>query len=114
MFMFTFRSMKANFTEFHSPAELQHELAVRLRDLRISKQVTQDEIASKTRLSRNAIRRLETIGQASVSTLIRYLHALDAGRTLDAIAPRVAQSPIALFRQQSAAPRQRVRKPTKT
>jgi putative transcriptional regulator len=96
--------------QLESPEGLQVELAHRLRALRVSRNLTQEQLADKARLSRKAVRNLEQTGQASITTLMRSLHALDAAVALDAIAPRTSVSPIQIFRGQQK--RQRVRRKT--
>ena len=80
---------------FESPDALLSALAERLKQLRISKGLTQGDLATRANLSRQAISDLESSGKSSLQTLSRFLYALGEGRVIDSIAPQTTFSPMA-------------------
>ena len=75
------------------------ELGQRLRALRLSRNVTQKELAQATTLSLNAIKALES-GKGKLSTLIAVLRELQALDQLDILLPEETLSPLQLARMQ--------------
>ena len=94
---------------FQSPAEIQNNLSHRLRELRLDRGLSQEELAAKASISRRAVRALESGARSSVTSLIRALHAMGAAGPVDIIAPRAPISPIQILRSQTE--RFRVRRP---
>jgi len=91
--------------------ELQRELGQRLRANRISRSLSQNDLAKKAGVSLKTLRNLELGEGSSVDTLVRTLKALDATQAIELIAPAPTVSPIAMLKNARA--RQRVRHSTK-
>jgi transcriptional regulator with XRE-family HTH domain len=96
---------------FRTPEELQAALGERMRKLRLSRNIDQRTAASKAGISEKALRNLEAGRGSSVETLLRTLKALDYLQGIDALAPEVTVSPLAMLRRSS--PQRRVRRPRK-
>lgn len=94
-----------------TPKELQQQLGLAIRALRLRKNFTQRETAEKAGVSLRAMASLETSGSSSVETLVRVLKAVDATAVIGQIAPPAAISPMALLH--TPTPPQRARKPRK-
>jgi transcriptional regulator with XRE-family HTH domain len=94
-------------TSIKTPAELQKELGDGIRQLRINRRLTQQQLAAKAGISPLAVAKLERAEGSNVSTLIRVLHALGATDFIASLAPAPQVSPLALLRTSS--PPQRVR-----
>jgi transcriptional regulator with XRE-family HTH domain len=92
-----------------SPLDLQPELGTRLRRLRVDRNLTQAELASRANLNRDTVQQLERSGKGSVASLLSVLWALGERDALDKLAPRPGFSPIQAFRSHKE--RQRVRRP---
>jgi transcriptional regulator with XRE-family HTH domain len=93
---------------FKTPEEIQHNLARRVRELRLSRNITREEITRRTAVSTQAIQNLETTGKASVETLVRVLNVL--GTDCSEVIPLPTGSsvdPIEVFN--NSKPRQRAR-----
>jgi len=91
-----------------NPEELQLELSRRLRELRVRRNFTQNELAAKAGVGPRAIADLENGAKTTVRTLVRALHALDSAEGFDAVAPHSTVSPIDVLR--GHAERKRVRR----
>jgi transcriptional regulator with XRE-family HTH domain len=91
-----------------SPTELQHELGAALRALRVSRGLTQSEVAAKAGVALRSIATLERAGNSSLETFVRALNALQAADVIAKLAPQPQVSPLALLRNGGNAP-QRVR-----
>src|SRR4051812_32951452 len=91
-----------------SPADLQSDLGRAIRALRISRRLTQRDLAAKANISPLAVAKLERAEGSNVTTLVRVLHALDAAEFIQHLAPTPQVSPLALLR--SAEAPQRVRR----
>jgi len=74
-----FNSKIANKLDFKlsNPEEIGHELGYRLKDQRISKHWTQQELADRTGLDVGTVKNLENKGQCALLTLIKIAMALD-------------------------------------
>lgn len=75
------------------------EIGMRLKSLRLRKNLTQQQLSSAVLVSLNSIKSLEG-GKGKLSTLIAVLRELDALNTLDSFIPEPGISPIQLARQQ--------------
>ena len=84
--------------EFKKPDELQIELGSRIRNLRIRQAVTQREDAEKANVALRAVMNLESGAGSTASTLVRVLKALNAENAIEALAPSVSVSPMALLK----------------
>ena len=100
-----------NLSVSKTPGELQQALGERLRRLRLRRDLDQLQAAAKAGVSEKALRNLEAGRGSTVETLLRVLKALDALGGLDAIAPPLSVSPLALL-DQGGEPR-RVSRPRK-
>jgi transcriptional regulator with XRE-family HTH domain len=94
--------------DFMSASELQAHLGEQVRQLRISKDLTQFSTAEKAGISERAMKDLEAGRGSTVETLLRVLKALDSLAGLDLIVPKPTISPLAMLRHTKS--RQRVRR----
>jgi transcriptional regulator with XRE-family HTH domain len=93
--------------EFKTPDELQMILGERLKALRISRSLSQDQVAAKAGVSLKTLSNLELGNGSSVETLLRALKALNAINALEALSPTPTISPLAILK--SRKPLRRVR-----
>ncbi len=94
--------------DFLSISELPARLGEQIRQLRISKNLTQFSAAEKAGISERAMKDLEAGRGSTVETLLRVLKALDSLAGLDLIVPKPTISPLAMLRHSK--PRRRVRR----
>lgn len=73
---------------------LQRELGSRLRDLRLNRNESQQELARRAGVGKATLQRLEEGRSGTIVTLLRVLRALDLDN-LDALVPAVERSPLA-------------------
>jgi len=78
---------------------IEKEIASRIKALRLSKNITQKELAEATTLSLNSIKSLES-GRSKISTLIAVLRELEALEYLDNFIPEISISPMQLAKTQ--------------
>ena len=78
---------------------IEKEIASRIKALRLSKNITQKELAEATTLSLNSIKSLES-GRSKISTLIAVLRELEALEYLDNFIPEISISPMQLAKMQ--------------
>ncbi|MEO8331589.1 MAG: helix-turn-helix transcriptional regulator [Gallionella sp.] len=83
---------------FNTPDELQVLLGERVRRLRLSRNLSQQETAEKAGISEKALRNMESGRGSTVETLLRVLKALDQLQGLDLLAPEVSVDPMVLLR----------------
>lgn len=88
--------------QFKSPTELQVELGMRLRQLRLSRNVDQRATAEKAGITRAALQNLEAGNGSSVQTLLRTLKALNYLEGIEALAPQPTVNPLALLKTKKA------------
>jgi transcriptional regulator with XRE-family HTH domain len=93
---------------FASPRELQIELGLRMRQLRLSRNIDQRSAAEKAGVTRAALQNLEAGRGSRVQTLLRTLKALDYVEGIEILAPQPTVNPLALLRTKT--PPQRVRR----
>ena len=91
-----------------SPSELQRDLGAATRALRVSRGLTQSEVAAKAGVALRSIATLERVGNSSLETFVRALNALGAADVIAKLAPQPQVSPLALLRHGGNA-QQRVR-----
>jgi transcriptional regulator with XRE-family HTH domain len=91
-----------------SPSELQRDLGVATRALRVSRGLTQSELAAKAGVALRSIATLERAGNSSLETFVRALNALGATDVIAKLAPQPHVSPLAMLRHGGHVP-QRVR-----
>lgn len=78
-----------------SDAAIEAELGRRIRELRLRRNITQQELADATVLSLGTIKSLEA-GRGKLSTLVAVLRALGALQELDKLVPPISLSPLQL------------------
>lgn len=83
-----------------SDSDIEAELGRRIRELRLRKNITQEELANAACLHRNAIGALESGKGSRLATLIAVLRELDALDQLDQFIPEITISPLQLARSQ--------------
>jgi transcriptional regulator with XRE-family HTH domain len=88
-----------------SPAELQRDLGAVVRTLRISRGMTQAEVAAKAGVALRSLASLERSGISSLATFVRALNALQAADVIAKLAPEPHVSPLAMLRRGEAVPR---------
>jgi transcriptional regulator with XRE-family HTH domain len=97
------------------PGETTGDLAQALGDavraLRIDRNLNQRDLAAQAGVSLNAVRHLESGGNATLASLIQILRALGREDWLKTLAPVASINPLTLPR--TATPRQRVRRPAR-
>lgn len=91
--------------------ELLVQLGEQLRAQRLRQNLTLEEVAGKTGLSINAVRRLESGEGSSLSSFVGVLKALNKAAWLDTLQPSVTINPLDMIHKR--APRQRAFKPRK-
>lgn len=82
-------------------------LGERLAAQRLSRNLTQRQLAERAAVSLNTLNRLENGRNASLDTLIRVLEALDLGDRLDALAPPADVRPVDRVRTTARTERKR-------
>jgi transcriptional regulator with XRE-family HTH domain len=95
--------------QFNSPQELQTELGRRIRQLRLSRNISQRAAAEKAGVTRAALQNLEAGRGSSVQTLLRTLKALNYLEGIEMLAPQPTVNPLALLKTKT--PPQRARQP---
>jgi transcriptional regulator with XRE-family HTH domain len=95
--------------QFKSPQELQIELGLRIRQLRLSRNIDQRAVAEKAGVTRAALQNLEAGRGSSVQTLLRTLKALNYLEGIEMLAPQPTVNPLALLKTKT--PPQRARHP---
>lgn len=83
--------------DFYSLSDdgVAEELGVRIKALRLRKNITQDKLAGAVMLSLNSIKSLES-GRGKLSTLIAVLRELGVLEQLDSFIPEATVSPLQL------------------
>lgn len=97
---------------YRTTPEIQLELGRKLKELRLSRNITQSEIARKTGSAESSIIRLERTGTGSIRTLVHVLRVLDAD--LSEIIPQSAAAeikPMEMLEETTTQLRQRARRP---
>lgn len=89
--------------------ELLADLGEQLRAQRLRANLTLEDVAKKTGMSINAVRRLESGEGSTLSSFVSVLKALQRESWLHTLRPAVTVSPLDMLKQR--APRQRAFKP---
>lgn len=97
---------------FATTEEALRGVGERVRALRISKNVTQEQVAKKAGVSLRTVRELERHGKSSVETLIRVLRALDITDPISSLAPAPRISPMRLLHSTKVPQRARTARTT--
>ncbi len=93
--------------------EIEKRIGRHLRERRLLRRWSQTELAELANVSVGAVKSLEAGAGSTVGTLAKVLRALGAESWVEALAPPVRVSPLALAEEQRralAAPRRRVRR----
>jgi transcriptional regulator with XRE-family HTH domain len=102
----------SNLVDFRlaSTAEVMQALGRRLRDQRMSKLITQEELAGRAGVALGAVKKLESTGKVTVETLVQVTRALGLLDEFTALFSIRAQTSIAEMERNALAKRQRARK----
>jgi transcriptional regulator with XRE-family HTH domain len=85
------------------------ELGVRIKRLRLAKNLSQQQLADMTQSSLSSVRRLEGQGQGGFEFIVRVAQALQAVEQLESLFIQPIHSIAQAEREQSLAQRQRAR-----
>lgn len=85
--------------------ELEQRLGVRLRELRLLKNIDQRALAAQAGVSLNALKHLESGKGARVNSLVKVLRALDRIDWLESLAPTVSISPMQMLKHDRREPK---------
>lgn len=69
----------------HTPPELVLGIGLRAREMRLSRNMTQDQLAVRAGVGVASVRRFEKDGTTTLDTLARIACALNAGGDIDAV-----------------------------
>ncbi len=97
-----------NITHLSTDQAVLLELGQRLANLRLSRGITQEQLAHAAGVSKRTVQRLEDGSPAQLTNLIRCLRALDRLDALDVLLPKQADNPLDLL-QRRGQPRRRAR-----
>lgn len=97
-----------------SNIQIEQELGNRLKERRIDLNLTQDDIASRSGLSRRTITAIENGEGSTLGTFIALLRALNALDALEDFLPDPGISPIAMTSRVQETPRKYASKPRRT
>jgi transcriptional regulator with XRE-family HTH domain len=100
--------------EFLSNPQIEQELGKRLKNRRLDLNLSQEQIAIRSGLSRRTITAIEHGEGSTLTTLIALLRALNALDTLESFLPDPGISPIAMTSMLRGEPRKYASKPRKT
>jgi len=79
---------------YKSPEALASEIGLKLERLRLSRNITQMELARDAGISERTLRRLESGDGATLDSLVRVLSALKIAQNLDLLVPDPRVRPI--------------------
>ena len=92
---------------------VENALGKRLEAIRLSRNITQDDLARAAGVSRSTVKRLAQSGKGvSLDSFIRIIQALDLGGQLQALLPDPDDSPLLQLAQHGGKRRQRARHST--
>jgi transcriptional regulator with XRE-family HTH domain len=100
--------------QFLSNPQIEQELGKRLKAHRLDLNLSQEQIATRSGLSRRTITAIENGEGSTLTTLIALLRALNALDTLENFLPDPGISPMAMTSMLQDAPRKYASKPRKT
>jgi transcriptional regulator with XRE-family HTH domain len=109
-----FAQIFTHMIQFLSNPQIEQELGKRLKDRRLDLNLSQEQIAVRSGLSRRTITAIENGEGSTLTTLIALLRALNALDTLDGFLPDPGISPMAMTSMLQDAPRKYASKPRKT
>lgn len=113
-FRHCFEQIFTQMIQFLSNPQIEQELGKRLKDQRLDLNLSQEQIAIRSGLSRRTITAIENGEGSTLSTLIALLRALNALDTLESFLPDPGISPMAMTSMLQDAPRKYASKPRKT
>ena len=90
------------YSESDSPIYIASVLGARLKSIRLNRDMTQEEVASKAWVSRRTVLNAEK-GSVKLSDLIAILSALNMLNNFNVLIPEVPLSPIQLLKLQGKA-----------
>ena len=99
---------------FLSSSAICIELGVRIKQLRLARNISQQQLADMTQGSLSSVRRLEVSGQGTLDFVVRVTQALQAAEQLNGWFMEPAQSIAEAERLQQVAQRRRARVKYKT
>lgn len=85
-----------------TPDAIQQRLGRRLEQLRLSRNLTQAELARDAGIGERTLRRLETGERPTLDTLIRVMSALGIEQNLDALVPDAGIRPVERVRSRGS------------
>jgi transcriptional regulator with XRE-family HTH domain len=100
--------------QFLTSPQIEQELGKRLKDHRLDLNLSQQEVATRSGLSRRTITAIENGEGSTLTTLIAMLRAMNALDTLENFLPDPGISPMAMTSMLQDAPRKYSSKPRKT
>ncbi len=95
--------------EYNNHKSIMAELGERIKQYRIAKGMTQQDLESKSGVSTRSIVRLEQGNSVQLESLVKILMALDLAENLDILIPDQRKRP-SYFLKNAEKPRQRYRK----
>jgi Uncharacterized protein conserved in bacteria len=110
-----------NVSETHmsaSSSQIMADIGSRLEQARLSKNLSQQEVADRSGLSISTVKRLERGESPTLDSFIRAMGALGLGSHLDALLPDQAVRPVERVKlkgreRRRASPKARIRRPGK-
>lgn len=99
--------------DFLSNPQIEKELGKRLKARRLEMNLSQNQVAKRSGLSRRTITTIENGGGSTLTTLIALLRALQALDTLESFLPDPGISPIAMTSKVQETPRKYASSPRK-
>lgn len=90
-----------------STEDWEQFIGEQMRAIRLRKEITQEELASRAGLSVGAIKNLESGSGSTLTTLVKVCRALDHLEWIKGSAPRTRISPMQMLNANNAAVRQR-------
>ena len=94
---------------FLSSSAICSELGVRIKQMRLARNISQQQLADMTQGSLSSVRRLEVAGQGTLDFVVRVAQALQVAEQLNGWFAESAQSIAEAERMQQVALRQRAR-----
>src|SRR5690606_41507392 len=88
-----------------APDQISKDLGARLAGVRLSRNISQEELASLAGIASRTVRRLEAGEGASLDTLIRLMQALGLEAHLAALLPDAGIQPVQRFEREGRARR---------
>jgi transcriptional regulator with XRE-family HTH domain len=84
-----------------TPGELETELGIQVRDLRIRQNINQQTLASQAGVALNSVKNLEAGKGATITSLVKILRSLGRADWLLTLAPEVSISPLQMLKSKS-------------